>query len=206
MLQGVLLRIAQVAHQRARGARSHLQVAQAEHVQRGDVKVMKQCLLGAAQAKRPLRIRRDGHLRAQGVRQRHSALVGDDLARNDARQLVRQARGVGLIGEELARGHIRKGDARALAVGAQREDVAVSALAEHRLLDDRSGRHDADDVALDQPLAQRRVLQLFADGDLVPQPDEPVDVRLRRVVGHAAHGRALLQAAVLARERQLQLA
>ena len=204
VLERVLLRLLQIAHQRAGRADAQLHGADAVGIQRLYMKVRQQ---------RRLRTRiLVGNRLAQGDGQIACALgqlrVGDDLLGRNARQLVLQAlvRVRNFIDEELTRRYVREGDARAATVEAHAEQIAVLALVEHRLLDDRSRRHHTDDVALYQPLGRGGVLHLLADGDLVALLDQPVDVGLSAVEGHAAHRRALLQTAAFPRQRQLQLA
>ena len=55
-----------------------------------------------------------------------------------------------------------------------------------------AGGHHTDDVPLHQALGLGGVLGLFADGHLVALGDEPGNVAVAGVVGHAAHGGALL--------------
>ena len=88
--------------------------------------------------------------------------------------------------------------------------IIVFRLHQHRAFRHGAGRHDADDVALDEPLGQRRVLHLLADGDLVALGDEAGDIALGGMIGHAAHGDLVLGAFVLGMvargERQIELA
>jgi hypothetical protein len=78
------------------------------------------------------------------------------------------------------------------AVGDGGGEVVVLLLLEDRLLDERPGRDDADDAALDEPFRFLGVLELLADGHPVARFEEPVDVRLGRVEGDARHGDAPL--------------
>ena len=74
-----------------------------------------------------------------------------------------------------------------------------------RLCDHRARRHHPDDLPLHQPLGGGRIGHLFADSHLVALLDQLLQVAVHRVIGHAAHGRPLGKAAILACQRQLQL-
>ena len=140
-------------------------------------------------------------LQARAVLRAHEHLRG-----RDARQLLAELGNRQLQHEHLARGDVRVGEARLLPVRvqAQGQEVVVLLLLQDVGLDHRSGGDDAGHRALDEALGQGRVLHLLADGHAEPLFHELADVVVHRVVGHAAHGRALLQAAVPPRQRQLQ--
>ncbi len=69
-----------------------------------------------------------------------------------------------------------------------RDEEAVVRPAEDLVLHDRAGRHHAGHVAPDQTLRLSGVLDLVAQSDLVPFPDEAPQIRFDRVVRHAGHG------------------
>ena len=116
---------------------------------------------------------------------------------------------VQLCGVGLAGGNVRKADARtpaaagALAVNARQ--IVVFILGQHAAFNDRAGRDNTDDVALDKTLGEGRVLHLLTDGDLVALGDQARHVSLVGVERHAAHRGAFFLAAVFAGQRQLQL-
>ncbi len=83
-------------------------------------------------------------------------------------------------------------------------EIVVLRLVEHGALNDGAGGDDADDFAPHEPLGEGRVLRLFTDGDFIPFGDQAGDVRVHAVEGHTAHGGALLLAAVLAGEDEVQ--
>ena len=89
-----------------------------------------------------------------------------------------------------------------------RKNYIVRLRVEACAVDDRAGRDDADDIALDKALGERRVLGLLADGDLVALGDQARDVGVARMIGNAAHRRLILRrlAAVAGRQRQIELA
>ena len=206
MGEGVLLGVGEVADQRA--ARAH----------REALVVEAQILYAAAEVcahafgrdgvGEGLGIGRGGRLRALGIELgKLLTAAHDQLTGGYARQLVRKAhtRVGDLIEVEFAGGDVAEGHARLIFAQADRCDVVLLLFFEHVALEHRARRDDAGDGALHQPLGQRRVGHLFADGDLVALLDQLLHVHVHRVIGHAAHGRALGQAAVLAREGQLQL-
>ncbi len=130
------------------------------------------------------------------------AKLGDDRAAD--------LLGVQLCGVGLTCRYIGKADARAPAsTGAAAVNacqIVVFILREHAALDDGAGGDNADDVPLDKPLRQRRILHLLTDGDLVALGDQARHISLIGVERHAAHGGALLLAAVFAGQCQLQFA
>ena len=108
---------------------------------------------------------------------------------------------------ELAGGDVAQAQPQRPGVGVHPADVVVFPLLQHGGVDEGAGGDDADDVPVHQPLGQGRVLGLLADGHLVALGDEAGDVALAGVVGHAAHGGALLRGLVPVPggERQVQL-
>ena len=88
---------------------------------------------------------------------------------------------------------------------AERTDKIVARLIQHTAFQHGAGGDNADDVALDKPLCERRILHLLADGHLVPLRNQPGDIGLRAVERHAAHRRALLLPAIAPGEGQFQL-
>ena len=202
----VFLRLRQVGKQRARRADAQPLVVQTK-VGNAFSEVRAQAFCGARVFKARL-IRRPGALgafrRAGGQRR---PVVDDDLARLDARQFVGQRKTH--ITErkiaEFSRGNVGKGHARALLPRADAQKIARARVFEHARFDDRAGRDHADDLALDQPLGGGGIAHLLADGHLVALLDQPREICVHRVKGHAAHRRALRQTAVFSCQRQFQL-
>ena len=148
---------------------------------------------------------------ADGRRQ-HRAGGRDDLARLEHGELVGQRlRPVGAVvfrRREFAGGEVEQRDAdrAALAVG-RRDGHEKRGLArvEKVGVGQRAGRHDAHDFALDEPLGLLRIFDLIADRDAEAFLDEPRDVRVDGVMGHAAHRDAAAVGVFRSRrERQLE--
>ena len=104
--------------------------------------------------------------------------------------------------------HVAEGRAGVLPVQKDAAEEVAAPVVEAGAVDDRAGRDDADDIALDKAFGKRRVLGLLADSDLVALGDEAGDVSVARMVGDTAHRRLILRrlAAVARREREIQLA
>ena len=206
MGQGVLLGVGEVADQRA--ARAHREALVVEAQLLDAAAEVGRHALGCDGVGEGLGIGRGGRPCALGIELGKVLAAADDqFAGGDARQLVRKAHPrVGDLKEvEFAGGDVAEGHARLIPAQADRGDVVLLLFFEHVALEHRARRDDAGDGPLHQPLGQRRIGHLLADGDLVALLDQLLHVHVHRVIGHAAHGRALGQAAVLAREGQLQL-
>ena len=116
--------------------------------------------------------------------------------------------GAGLAGERVqihrARRDIRRTERDLLVLAPHRRKIVAARFVEHCRLDQRAGRHHADDAALDQTLCECRVLHLLADRDAVAEGNQTFQIGFRCVIRHAAHRRARGQTAVPARQCQLQ--
>ena len=104
-----------------------------------------------------------------------------------------------------AGGNVREAEACCTAFQENARNVVVFVILKHTALNDGSRRDHADDVALDEALGLCRVFHLLTDGDLIALRDEAGHIALIAVERYAAHGRALFEAALLAREGQIQL-
>ena len=132
--------------------------------------------------------------------------LGDQQLRGaEALQLQRQRQQRHLRRRELRRRDVGVGQPREVPLQRHGRDEVVGPLVQQAGLDDRPRRDDAHDVALDEPGAGRGVADLLADGHLVAAPDEPRQVALQRVRGHAGHGHALSLAHVAARQHDVEL-
>jgi len=96
-------------------------------------------------------------------------------------------------GVDLAGGDIAQAQAVFPLVGVNGADIIIFPLVQHGGGDDRAGGDDPDDLPLHQSLGKRRILSLLTNGHLIALGDEPGDVAVAGVVGHAAHGGALLR-------------
>ena len=94
---------------------------------------------------------------------------------------------------EFAGGHVAEGDAAPVAAELHGADIIAPLFLQHGALGDGAGGDDADHIPLHQALGQGGILHLLADGNLIALGDEPGDIGLGAVIGHAAHGRAQLR-------------
>ena len=92
----------------------------------------------------------------------------------------------------LAGGDVAEGRAGVLAVDVDAAEEVAGLLLQAGGVNHRAGGHHPDDIPLHQPLGRCRVLHLLTDGHLVALGDEAGNVCLGGVVGHPAHGGALL--------------
>ena len=203
MLHVALLRLADVAEQRAGGADRALAAGEVQLLQGGDAEVVQQLPLGRGVFKarvldlvHALDPRRD-EVRHPAARRRAGGehrLVGREAGQLVERVVLGEVREV--RGAEFARGDVAEGRAAAPPVQPEGAEIVGPLVVEHALVRDRAGGDDADDVALHETLGQRRVLQLVADGDLVAVVYELFYIAVGGVIGHAAHGGLLLRGLV----------
>ena len=143
------------------------------------------------------------NLRALRLAQRHDQLrlvIGiEELARHDARQLIRERiERLELRHLELASGVIHISKAVLLPLTIHRREVVRLVGIKITPVRDRARTDDLRKPALDE-LAGDLIANLLTDGHALAGLDEPGDVTLRRVMGHPAHGDA-----VALRERHIQ--
>ena len=156
----------------------------------GPVRPERAVLAGLAQAVQPVPEERRHLLLALG------AGGENGLAGQPGGQLVEQL-GLGPLplegtGGELPGGQVAPGQGIVLPVVVHRADEVVAALVQHHVVHGGARGDDAHDVPLHQPLGGSRVLHLLADGHLIPPLDQPGNIALGGVVGHAAHGHPIL--------------
>ena len=144
-----------------------------------------------------------GHLPAAqgaGVEQHLAGMVAAELGDDGQADLGPcQLGDVGGAGRDVG-----KADPRFLPFQVETGDIVVPVVLEHTALDDGAGGDHPHDLPFDQPLGQGGVLGLLADSHLVPLGDQAGHIGLVAVEGHAAHGGALLLAALLAGQGQVQ--
>ena len=85
-------------------------------------------------------------------------------------------------------GQVAECYAAPLTVQINTAEVVSGPVIQTRSVNDRTRRHNPDNIPLHQPLGGGGVLHLFADGHLVALGDEPGNVGLAGVIGDAAHG------------------
>ena len=107
---------------------------------------------------------------------------------------------------ELAGSDIGVGKADGVAAEDGGGEVVVALGGQHSRVDDGARGDDADHLALDQPLRERGIAHLLADGNAIALADQPGDVALGGVVGDARHRGAFAPSPVAPGQRQLQLA
>ena len=209
------LRLGDVGQQRPRGADGGALLAQTALVHVGKAELAAQAD-GGAQIFKAVAAALDHGVQLLLQEADDGALVlgavGEDgLPRGEAAQLVDDMVD-GVVfkagAAELAGGDVAEGDAAAAALQVDGAEVVAAPLLQHGAVGDGAGGDDAHHVPGHQALGQGGVLGLLADGHLVAPGDQPGDVGLGAVVGHAAHGGAFLgvgDAAVPGGQRQIQL-
>ncbi len=129
-----------------------------------------------------------------------------DLARLQTRQLVDEIARGQLRGRELARRHVEVRQPAGAAFGQERDQIVRRFRIELLVVDDRSRRHHAHDLALDDAFGQLRILDLLGDRDLEAEGHQARQILLGGVVRHATHRNRVLFALVAAGQRQIERA
>ena len=178
MAEVALLRLVQVGQQRPGRAHGRRRLAEAERVRALHAKLLAHAR-GCRHVFKPVAARLNQTAEALGeegadvvIFRRRVGAHG--LARSEAAELVEDmAHGVGRIvrGAEFPRREVAERRAAGLRAEIHRAEVVRFVLLEHGRGRDCAGRDDADHVAVDQPLGQRGVFQLLADGHLVALGD-----------------------------------
>ena len=140
------------------------------------------------------------------VHPRHvKGVVADDLRRRKLIDLIKKLpAGVNLRHQELPGRDIRCGNSVLSIHVHNAHEVVVLRLIQSLGAGDGARGHHPDHLPLHQPLGQLGILHLLRDGHLVAVLDQAVEIGVHRMVGHAAHGRPLRQAALLPGQRDLQ--
>jgi len=116
------------------------------------------------------------------------ALGDEGLGRRQPGQLGGERRGAVELGQREAAGRqVQPGQPVALRAGMHGRQQLVAALLQERLVGDRARGDDAHHLALDQALAGGRIADLLADRHRLAQADQPRQVVLGGVHGHAGH-------------------
>src|SRR6266446_3583152 len=180
------------------GARGRLEpdrhARQAQGVERGDLEVGAERLdTGPEGEGRGIAEGQHGAPRGQAVAE--ALLLAErrrqeDLGRPADERRVDQL-GAALADPELAGRDVREGEPeRAPGLDERQQEVVGGALEEGGVRHGAGG-DDPDDLATQELLAAAGSLHLLAEGNLLPRPDQPRDVRLGRVMGDARHLGAL---------------
>ena len=108
----------------------------------------------------------------------------DDLTRFDTGDLGGHIAPLAFADAEFRGRDVDPGERKAILVGRQacsrqRQQVVIAARLEQRVFGQRSGRHQPHHIAADDALGAalarlRRVLELFAYGDAMPERDQPM--------------------------------
>jgi len=99
--------------------------------------------------------------------------------------------GRGVLHPEFAGGKLEEGEAVEAAGAVDAGEVVRAGGLEHGVLEERAGRENGGDAALDDALGGGGVLELVAEGNLAAGAEDLRGVDVDRVVGHAAHRDAL---------------
>ena len=209
--ESVLLRLAQVFDQGAAGGDDGGEFGDAEGLERLTAQLLQQVLFGVTGRKRPRHIAGKGRQRPQSggaLGAEQHPVVADDLGGRELHQIFQTGRKRifprKIAGAEFARGDVCPGERTGAALAEGAGDVVVLLFVEEVFFDEGARGDDADDVSLHHAAARGGLGELFADGDLFAEGHEAGDIVVGRVVRDAAHGRALFQAAVAPRQRQVQ--
>ena len=100
--------------------------------------------------------------------------------------------------------HISHRDAVSVSNVGHTHDIIVFRLVQGLGIHCGPRRDDPHYFSFDQALGCGRVLHLLTDSHFVSLLDQAAQVTVHCMIGHAAHGRSLFQAAVLSCQRDLQ--
>ncbi len=87
----------------------------------------------------------------------------------------------------VPRGEVEPGNPGAIAIEHERGKRRVALRVEQSRVGQRAGRDDPRDLALDQSLARRRIADLIDDDGTFAAAEQPDEMLLERVPGHAGH-------------------
>ena len=126
------------------------------------------------------------------------------IYRKNIKQHVVHGAGVAQGPQAFACRHVHQGDGNRRVARADAADIVVLLRGYGVFQGNRPRRDDLDDLALDDALDRLRILHLLADRHFVALVDQPLDIGVGRVEGHAAHGNPLLISDAPSGQRQIQ--
>jgi hypothetical protein len=131
-------------------------------------------------------------------------LLGEDLARPDAHELVDERADRQLGRRELAGRRVEVRQARLLLAEHDRGQIARQLGLEDLVVEHDARGHDADDLALDEALGELGILDLLAEDHAVAELGQLGDVAARGVVRDAAHRHRVVLALVARGQREIE--
>lgn len=202
--QLLLLRLLDVAEQGARGGRRQRFAFEAEGREVVEVEEAQQGASGAVGVEQPGRAATGALPLGDGGRP--AVLVGDQhFGGLEAGQFGGQRVLVGdLVGEEATAREVGPGQAVPDLAAHHRHQQRVAAFLQQGFVGHRARGDDADDLALDEALGQRRVADLLAHRHRFAQRDEAGEVTLVGVHRHAGHGDRLAAGLAALRQRDVE--
>ena len=126
------------------------------------------------------------------------------IYRKNIKQHVVHSAGVAQGPQAFSRRHVHQGDGNRRVARADAADIVVLLRGYGVFQGNRPRRDDLDDLALDDALDRLRILHLLADRHFVALVDQPLNIGVGRVEGHAAHGNPLLISDAPSGQRQIQ--
>ena len=115
-----------------------------------------------------------------------------------------KGRGLDFGGAKTPGRQRKPGDADRSLFLPERQQQAVALVVEQRRVGQRAGGDDAHDFALDRAFRGVGIADLFADRDRFAPLDEPGEILLERMVGHAGHLDWLAGGGAAAGERDIE--
>ena len=164
------------------------QVAAAEAVEVLDAELIAQQAQGSLVIEVPIALA--GQARARGQAGGEGTAFADhDFGRRQTLDLGQQlVITIDLEHAEATGGELESGQAPGLSITVQRHQQVVAAGIQQRLIMQRSRGDDTYHLALDRPLAGRRVTDLLTDGHRFAHLDQACQIAFGAVVGHPCHG------------------
>ena len=212
MAQGVLLCILKVCDQRPSGGYGTGHIVTAEAGQGRYPKVVKEPLLCAGILVCPVAVALGVVLRLKLAGEQlveEYCVVCHYFGRLYAAQLVHKLGCIlfpaVFVYVKCACGNVAVSEAEIAVAKEDGYDIVILTLGQHAFLNDRSGSHHSYDFPLYKALGFLGISHLLADSYFITLFNKLAGIYLYRMVGHAAHGRAFLKAAVATSENYFKL-